>query len=168
VDQVTDDVNELLLANGLTAEYNNIESGKEAIANMVATFRTVFNFTSFLIALVGAVGLLTALSMSVFERQKEIGVMRSVGAGSLTIIAQFLTEGLLIGLLAWLVGIPFSYFLSQGLLAALNMGDSYQLNYPAVTIVLGLVGVLVITSLASLWPSLAAGRKTVSEILRYQ
>jgi putative ABC transport system permease protein len=168
VDQVTDDVNEVLLAHGLTAEYDNNERFKEAIANTVATFRTVFNFTSFLIALVGAVGLLTALSMSVFERQKEIGVMRSVGAGSLTIIAQFLTEGLLIGLLAWLAGIPFSYFLSQGLLAALNMGDSYQLNYPAVTIVLGLVGVLMITVIASLWPSLVAGRKTVSEILRYQ
>ena len=168
VDQVTDDVNEVLLANGLAAEYNNIESGKEAIANMVATFRTVFNFTAFLIALVGAVGLLTALSMSVFERQKEIGVMRSVGARSLTIIAQFLTEGLLIGLLAWLIGIPFSYFLSQGLMQAMNLGDSYQLIYPPSTVVLGLVGVLVITIIASLWPSLAAGRKTVSEILRYQ
>jgi putative ABC transport system permease protein len=106
--------------------------------------------------------------MSVFERQKEIGVMRSVGAGSLTIIGQFLTEGLLIGLLAWLLGIPFSYVLSQGLIKALNLGDAYKLSYPPSTVVIGLVGTLVISVIASLWPSLSAGRKTVSDILRYQ
>jgi ABC-type antimicrobial peptide transport system permease subunit len=168
VDTVIDQVNEALLANGLTAEYSNIEGFKETIANAVATFRLVFNFTAFLIALVGAVGLLTALSMSVFERQKEIGVMRSVGAGSLTIVGQFLTEGLLIGLLAWLLGLPFSYVLGQGLMKALNLGDAYKLSYPTSTVVLGLVGMLIITTVSSLWPSLAAGRKTVSDILRYQ
>jgi putative ABC transport system permease protein len=168
VDATINQVNETLLANGLTATYSNIESFKETIANVVGTFRLIFNFTAFLIALVGAVGLLTALSMSVFERQKEIGVMRSVGAGSLTIIGQFLTEGLLIGLLAWLLGIPFSYVLSQGLIKALNLGDAYKLSYPASTVVIGLVGTLVIASIASLWPSVSAARRTVSDILRYQ
>jgi putative ABC transport system permease protein len=168
VDTLTEKVNEVLLANGLTAEYSNIESFKETIANAVATFRVVFNFTALLIALVGAVGLLTTLSMSVFERQKEIGVMRSVGAGSLTIIGQFLTEGLFIGLLAWLVGLPLSYFLSKGLINALNLGDSYRLTYPASATIIGLVGMLIVTTVSSLWPSLAAGRKTVSDILRYQ
>ena len=94
--------------------------------------------------------------------------MRSVGAGSLTIIGQFLTEGLFIGLLAWLVGLPLSYFLSKGLINALNLGDSYRLTYPASATIIGLVGMLIVTTVSSLWPSLAAGRKTVSDILRYQ
>jgi ABC-type lipoprotein release transport system permease subunit len=34
--------------------------------------------------------------------------------------------------------------------------------------VIGLVGMVVVATLASLWPSLAAVRKTVSDILRYQ
>ncbi len=33
---------------------------------------------------------------------------------------------------------------------------------------IGLIGMLVVTTIASLWPSLGAARKTVSDILRYQ
>jgi putative ABC transport system permease protein len=88
VDHKTDAINEVLMANGISASYGNIELFKEQISKAVATFQLLFNFAALLIALVGAVGLLTTLSMSVYERQKEIGVMRSIGAGSLTIIGQ--------------------------------------------------------------------------------
>jgi putative ABC transport system permease protein len=163
-----DAINELLMSNGIAASYGNIELFKEQISNAVATFQMLFNFAALLIALVGAVGLLTTLSMSVYERQKEIGVMRSIGAGSLAIIGQFMTEGLVVGLLAWLIGLPLSYVLNNGLIAALNLGKAYNLGYPPAAAVLGLVGTLIITALASLWPSLSAARKTVSNILRYQ
>jgi ABC-type antimicrobial peptide transport system permease subunit len=170
-DQVEDqlrDIDELLLSNGVTAVYTNIELFKETLSNVISMFQMIFNMTAGLIALVGAVGLLTALSMSVFERQKEIGVMRSVGAGSSTIVAQFLTEGLIVGLLAWLIGVPVSYFLGQGLLAALQLGDAYPMRYPIEAPLVGLIGMIVVTVLSSLWPSLSAARKTVSNILRYQ
>jgi putative ABC transport system permease protein len=170
-DQVNDrieEVDRLLLENGITANYSNIELFKESLADAIGVFRLLFNFTAALIALVGAVGLLTTLSMSIYERQKEIGVMRSIGAGSLTIVVQFLTEGLIVGLLAWLFGLPLSYLLSNILIDALQLGDDYQLTYPAIVIVIGLVGTLIVTTIASIWPSISAARKTVSDILRYQ
>ncbi|MBI5958155.1 MAG: ABC transporter permease [Chloroflexi bacterium] len=170
-DQVEDqlkEIDEVLLANGVTAVYTNMELFKETLSNIISMFQMIFNMTALLIALVGAVGLLTALSMSVFERQKEIGVMRSVGAGSMTISIQFLTEGLIVGLLAWLVGLPVSYFLGKGLLAALQLGDAYPMRYPPEAAIVGLVGMLFVTVVSSLWPSLSAARKTVSNILRYQ
>jgi putative ABC transport system permease protein len=168
VDDVTEQLNDLLLAHGYTATYENIELFKESISEGVATFQLIFNFAALLIAVVGGVGLLSTLSMSVYERQKEIGVMRSIGAGSSSIVSQFLTEGVFVGLLAWLIGLPLSYLLSVGLIAALNLGDEYGLTYPPVAIVVGLVGMIVITTLASLWPSISAARRTVSDILRYQ
>jgi len=170
-DQVEDrikDIDETLLSNGVTAVYSNIVLFKETLSSMISMFQMIFNLTALLIALVGAVGLLTALSMSVFERQKEIGVMRSVGAGSMTIAAQFLTEGLIVGLLAWLVGVPLSYVLGQGLLSALQLGDAYPMRYPIEAPITGLIGMIVVTVISSLWPSLSAARKTVSNILRYQ
>jgi ABC-type antimicrobial peptide transport system permease subunit len=106
--------------------------------------------------------------MSVFERQKEIGVMRSIGAGSASVAIQFLTEGLIVGLVAWLVGLPISYGLSALLAAALQLGDAFQLTYPISAPIVGVIGMLAITVLASLWPSISASRKTVSDILRYQ
>ena len=140
----------------------------EEITTLIRVFQVVFNLSAGLIALVGALGLLTAISMSVFERQKEIGVMRSIGAGSGTVAVQFLTEGLIVGVLAWVVGLPISYGLSQLITAGLELGDAFRLTYPVSAPVVGILGMLVITTLASLWPSITASRKTVSDILRYQ
>jgi putative ABC transport system permease protein len=90
-----------------------------------------------LIAAVGAVGLLTTLAISVFERQKEIGVMRSIGAGSTAIATQFLTEGVIVSLIAWVLAIPLSYVIALGLIAAFQM-DSINC-YPPSAWVIGLV-----------------------------
>jgi ABC-type antimicrobial peptide transport system permease subunit len=40
-------------------------------------------------------------------------------------------------------------------------------QYPLITPVIGLIGVVVFAAVASLWPSISASRKTVSDILRY-
>jgi putative ABC transport system permease protein len=157
-----------MLANGISAGYNNQVALANLITTIVAAFGVILSLAALLIALVGAVGLLTTLSMSVFERQKEIGVMCSVGASSGAIAVQFLVEGLLVGLIAWLVGAPLSYLVSQGLIAVLPFGGTYTIAYPLIAPILGLTGMVALVTIASLLPSLSAARKTVSEILRYQ
>jgi putative ABC transport system permease protein len=127
----------------------------------------VFQITSGVMAAVGAIGLLTALSMAVYERQKEIGIMRSIGAGSSAVVTQFLTEGILVGVIAWVLAIPISYLIAITLGNAFDI-SSFTFNYPPFVLALGLIGMVAIATLASLWPSLAASRKTVSDILRYQ
>ena len=137
------------------------------MASALAVSQAILSAVAGLIALVGALGLLTTLSMSVFERQKEIGVMRSIGAGSGTVVAQFLTEGMVVGVVAWIVGLPLMLGI-QWLLLQIIGADlfGFQISLPAV--IIGLIGMLIITMIASLWPSLGAARKTVSDILRYQ
>ncbi|MBN1565421.1 MAG: ABC transporter permease, partial [Anaerolineae bacterium] len=167
VDAVIEELNNLLLANGVTAEFTNWVAFQNLITQIVRIFNIILYAAAALIAAVGALGLLSSLSMSVFERQKEIGVMRSVGATSGTIALQFLVEGLVIGVVAWAVGIPLGYVLSKGLAQALPF-ENFGLGFPPQTILIGLVGMLIITTVASLWPSLSAARRTVSDILRYQ
>jgi ABC-type antimicrobial peptide transport system permease subunit len=116
---------------------------------------------------VGAIGLLATLSMAVFERQKEIGVMRSIGAGSVAVAGQFLVEGILVGVIAWVIGVPLSILLAQGLAAALPFGVT-DIDYPPISLLIGLAGMIIVATISSLWPSISAARKTVSEILRYQ
>ena len=168
VEEVQDRIDNYLQTQGQTANYNNLELFKELISEVIGTFQAIFNSAAFLIALVGALGLLTALSMSVYERQKEIGVMRSIGAGSPVIVSQFLTEGILVGIAAWVLGLPLSYGIARLLHGGLELGEEYQLGFPMTAIVLGFVGMILITTIASIWPSLSAARKTVSDILRYQ
>lgn len=157
-----------LRAAGVEAEFANQPETEDEIAQQLSVFSMIFNLTSAVMAAVGAIGLLATLSMAVFERQKEIGVMRSIGAGSSTIIVQFLVEGILVGVLAWAVAVPLSYAIAVGLSGALGFGDTFVFTYPPEVLAYGLVGIAVIATIASIWPSLTAARSTVSDILRYQ
>jgi ABC-type lipoprotein release transport system permease subunit len=167
VDGVIEKIKEVLLAEGITAGFLNWKFFSNFIAQMMLAFSGIFIAAALVTAAVGAVGLLATLSMAVFERQKEIGVMRSIGASSGTIAGQFLTEGNLIGLLAWIVGVPLSFLAAAGL-GAMFPFEVERSGVPPVVLVIGLVGMIVIATISSLWPSIGAARKTVAQIIRYQ
>jgi ABC-type antimicrobial peptide transport system permease subunit len=167
VDGIISAVSEALATHGITATYDNQVESLDQATQQLQTFNMVFQITSGVMAAVGAIGLLTALSMAVYERQKEIGIMRSIGAGSSAVVTQFLTEGILVGVIAWVLAIPISYLIAITLGNAFDI-SSFKFSYPPFVLALGLIGMVVIATLASLWPSLAASRKTISDILRYQ
>ena len=167
VDDIIDEIDEVLLSNGIAAAQVNQVQVAEDIAQLIATFGVIFESAAIVMAAVGAIGLLSTLSMSVFERQREIGVMRSVGAGSSTVASQFLTEGMLVGISAFIVSVPLAYLIAEGLIASLEI-EIEGLGFEPIALVVGLIGMIVITALASLGPSLGAARRTVSAILRYQ
>ena len=166
VDDIIDKIDEVLLSNGIAAIQVNTVEVAEELANLIALIGWIFESAAIVMAAVGAIGLLATLSMSVFERQREIGVMRSIGASSYTVASQFLTEGMLVGMSAFIVAAPLSYLLAQGLISSLEI--TIGVGYEPIALVIGLIGMIVITALASLGPSLGAARRTVSAILRYQ
>jgi ABC-type antimicrobial peptide transport system permease subunit len=168
--KLDDEINrmsELVAKNGIPMFSLNFVDLTNQISDGFFTIQAILSAVAGLIALVGALGLLTTLSMSVFERQKEIGVMRSIGAGSSTVATQFLTEGLVVGFVSWVVGLPLMVLVQFALLQIIG-AELFPLQISGAAIVIGLVGMILITIVASLWPSLGAARKTVSDILRYQ
>ena len=166
VDGIIDEIDAILLSSGIAAAQVNQVEVAEDLARLIATFGLVFGSAAIVMAAVGAIGLLSILSLSVFERLREIGVMRSIGASWFTVASQFLTEGMLVGISAFIVAAPLSYLLFLGLTASLDI--DLELKYEPIALVIGLIGMIVITGLASLGPSLGAARRTVSDILRYQ
>ena len=152
VDDIIDEIDEVLLSNGIAAIQINTVEVAEELANLIALIGLIFESAAIVMAAVGAIGLLSTLSMSVFERQREIGVMRSIGASSFTVAGQFLTEGMLVGMSAFIVAAPLSYLLAQGLISSLEI--TIEVGYEPIALVIGLIGMIVITVLASLGPSL--------------
>jgi putative ABC transport system permease protein len=125
---------------------------------------------SVIVALVGGIALMGALSIGVIERTKEIGVLRAVGARSRTILGIFVMEGLLQGLLSWVIAIPLSLVASPALSSALGKAMfgaqlDYQYNWGAVAV--WLVVMLVVSALASLMPASGATRISVRDSLAY-
>lgn len=140
----------------------------DRIGDTILSLGALMSFAALLMGLVGGIGLFTLTSMAVHERQREIGVMRSVGATTRVIIRQFLIEGIVVGLVAWIGAVPLSYYLSRLLLDSVPYHEVIRFEYTLLAPVIGLVGVLIITLLATIYPGIRASRKTVAEILRYQ
>jgi len=123
-----------------------------------------------IMAVVGGIGLMGSLSISVVERTREIGVMRAIGARSLIIMGMFMMEGVLQGVFSWLVAVPLSFLITGPVAKALGqtMFDAsldYQYNFNAV--VIWLIVILVISTLASILPAFNATRISVRDSLAY-
>ena len=124
-----------------------------------------------LMAIVGGLGLAGTMSLNVIERTKEIGIMRAIGASTPTMIQIFLGEGLLIGVLSWLLGASLSLPLSKLLTDAMGMAFfslplSFRFSTMAVMMWLGISVVLAI--LASFLPAWNASRVPVRDVLAYE
>jgi putative ABC transport system permease protein len=120
---------------------------------------------------VGSLGLLGTLSISVMERQRETGVLRTLGAQPATILGLFMGEGLLVGGLSWLLALPLSYpagLLFSQALSQVAFGTVVDFNYSFSGALLWLGLVLTLSALASLGPALGAVRTTIREALAYE
>ncbi len=125
---------------------------------------------SIIVALVGGIALMGALSIGVIERTKEIGVLRAIGAKSPIILGMFVMEGIFQGGLSWLISIPVSYLASPSVASALGHAMfgatlDYQYNWGAVLIWLGII--ILVSALASLFPARGATRISVRDSLAY-
>ena len=67
----------------------------------------------FLIVAISMVGLANAITMSIIERTREIGILRCIGARARDVRRIFATEGVALALAGWLLGIPLGYALDR-------------------------------------------------------
>jgi putative ABC transport system permease protein len=120
--------------------------------------------------IVGGIGLMGSLSISVVERTREIGVLRSIGGTSPVIMTMFILEGVMQGVMSWLLAVPLSFFIAQPVAALLGrtifqVSLDFAYNWTAVGV--WLLAVVCIAFLASIIPAHAAGRVSVRESLAY-
>ncbi len=138
--------------------------------NFFAQYIPMLLALAVIMAIVGGIGLTGALSISVAERTKEIGVLRAIGAKTPVIMGMLILEGVLQGVISWLAAVPLS-FLFGGPLSVL-MGDAmfdialdYQYDVQAMFVWLALV--IIIAALASVMPARSATTISVRESLAY-
>jgi putative ABC transport system permease protein len=124
-----------------------------------------------LLAVVGGLGLMGTMSINVIERVREIGVMRAIGASNGAIQRIFVIEGVVIGLISWLLS------LIAGVVPTRLLGDAVGLAFMETPLnytfslngmLVWLVIVVVVSVLSTLIPAESASQITVRELLAYE
>ena len=145
------------------------------IANMLGTF---INAMSALLAsiagislLVGGVGIMNIMLVSVTERTREIGIRMAVGARQRDILRQFLIESVLLSTIGGLIGLGLGTAASAGITAVINSLTSgsewptvISLNAALIAILFGLIVGVVF----GFYPAWRASRLDPIEALRYE
>jgi len=119
---------------------------------------------------VGGIGVMNIMLVSVTERTREIGLRKAVGATTADILKQFLVEAILLTFTGGVIGIAIGFVLSiiatYGISSYLN--TEWIFSFPLSAAVLG-VGVSVIVGLIfGIYPARKASQKSPIEALRYE
>ena len=153
---------------------NTIDSVEQKSAQIRSGFDVVLYLLltmTLLAAIVGSIGLMGTISINVVERTREIGVMRAIGATAFAVIRLFIGEGIVMGVLSWLIALPLSYPAAQALgnmVGNLLLRAPLDFAYSMEGAVNWLLIVIGQSALASLLPGLRAAQMSVRETLAYE
>ncbi len=140
----------------------------------IRQYNVIFIFLMLMAALltfVGGLGLAGTMSLNVMERTREIGVLRAVGASNGSVMQIVIFEGILIGILSWLIGIFLAVPISRLLGNAVGngfLGKPLPFTYSFFGVFVWFIVVLVLSTIASYVPARKAVLLTVRDILAYE
>jgi putative ABC transport system permease protein len=168
VDQVMADLSTELTAQGVRATPVSVQQIAGSIQGTLGMIETVLASIAAVALIVGGVGLMNTMYTSVLERTREIGILKAVGARDGQVMALFLVDsglmGLIGGVLGLLLGGVLSLFGTRLLGPALGVG-SFQPVFGATLVVGVLVASFVIGALSGAWPAWRASRLNPVEAL---
>lgn len=141
------------------------------MADIRATLETTTNTMSMLLGsiaaislLVGGIGIMNIMPVSVTERTREIGLRKAIGATSADILIQFLCEAVLLSLIGGCLGIGLGAFISM--LMVLIAG--WTIKVSLFSILLATVFSFIIGVVFGIWPAHQASYLDPIEALRYE
>jgi putative ABC transport system permease protein len=113
---------------------------------------------------VGGIGIMNIMLVSVRERTREIGIRKAIGARGLDILAQFLVEALTLSLLGGLLGVA----LGLGVSALIAQVAGWSFAFTPTTLIAAVLSSLLVGVVFGVWPARQAARLDPIAALRYE
>jgi putative ABC transport system permease protein len=169
--ELTDTITALLrdrheLAASHTADFSVFNQTQllDAASSISATLTLLLGGIASISLIVGGIGIMNIMLVSVRERTREIGIRKAVGARGRDILLQFLIEALTLSLLGGLIGIALGLLVSAGIGQLAGWG----LQLSPSTVAAAVVFSLIVGVVFGVWPARQAARLDPITALRYE
>ena len=136
----------------------------DTIRQFTGTLTAFLSLVAAISLLVGGIGVMNIMFVSITERTKEIGLRKSIGARNSDILIQFLTESIVVTLLGGIMGIIVGILLSLLVSSLVNLDYRLELD----PILLGVGFSIVIGLVFGIYPARKASKLSPIDALRYE
>lgn len=146
------------------------ETIRKSVVTLMDQAFSMFDVMALISIVVGSLGVINTLTMSVIERTQEIGMLRAIGTTRGQIIKMVLAEAALMGVIGGILGLGTGIVLARILFIGMTTMSGYQLTFvlPPEAIGISLVMALVISQIAAIPPAIRAARVRILEAVQYE
>jgi len=167
-----EDVNDSAISEKIEEDYENFttltsEEISSIADDVLGILDTATLAVSALAIIVGGIGIINTMVMAVYERTKEIGVLKSVGWKSRKILTMILGETLVLTTLSGIVGSIFGILIPEVGLRLFNVTD-FALGYSPKTFILAFGITIIVGIIGGIYPAYKASKLAPTEALRYE
>jgi len=143
----------------------------KAISNVFIILQFILGGIAGISLIVAGVGIVNTMTMSIYERTRQIGIMKSIGASNGDILTMFLLEAASLGFFGGIGGVLLSYLLNFIItLISPYMMQGLKINVvaPFYLVIFAIIFAIIIGIVAGYFPSKRAANLSPVEALRYE
>ena len=145
-------------------EIRNMAEIQETLESTTETMTWLLGSIAAISLLVGGIGIMNIMLVSVTERTREIGLRKAVGARRVDIMIQFLIEAVVLTFIGGIAGIAFG----SGMAWLLAVFAGWAIKVSAFSIMLATIFSVAVGIVFGLWPASQAAKLNPIEALRYE
>ncbi len=177
INSVVKDINNLLRNRHNISDSSKddffVTTPEEGMKSINSIFDAITAFLAFVAAIslvIGGIGMMNIMFISVTQRTREIGLRKAIGATDKNIMFQFLIESSILtsfgGIIGIIFGIILTWIISIIVSSLLNMQFPFYISIPA--ILLGVSVSILVGAIFGVYPAIKASKKSPIKSLRYE